>query len=433
MPRISVVALHREVERLRAVVDVGRALAGQLELDPLLGLIVERTAAAMGADRASLFLIDHESRELWSKVAQGVDQKEIRFPMDKGLAGHVALTGETVNIPDAHADERFNAEVDRSTGYRTRSLLVVPMTGREGERIGVLQALNRKDGRPFDPVDEDLMHALAGQAGVAVENATLYEELKATFLSFVETLAAATDARDPITAGHSRRVTAYTLLIAESQGQGEEALETLRVAALLHDIGKIGVPETVLFKDGRLTDEEFEVIKSHARLTLEILGNIRFARGQGDIPMMAATHHERLDGKGYPLGLVGENIPEAGRIMAVADVFDALTSRRHYRDRMDFARVLSILQDGRGSHFQPEFVDAFFALPLSAIVSVLEGGGDTEVSAADMEMFAHHTLGSLGSALEALSAGGEGAAGHLAGRFLALYTHDLPEGYSALD
>lgn len=426
MARVSVVALHREVERLRAVVDVGRALAGQLDLYPLLSLIVERTAAAMGADRASLFLIDHDTEELWSKVAQGVNAEEIRFPMDKGLAGHVALTGETVNIPDAHDDERFNAEVDKATGYRTRSLLVVPMTGREGERIGVLQALNRQDGRAFDPVDEDLMHALAGQAAVAVENATLYEEQKRTFLSFVETLAAATDARDPITAGHSRRVTAYTLAIAESLGHAEDALESLRVAALLHDIGKIGVPETVLFKDGRLTDEEFEVIKSHARHTLEILGKIRFARGQGDIPMMAATHHERMDGNGYPLGLAGQDIPEAGRIMAVADVFDALTSRRHYRDRMDFTRVLAILKDGRGDHFQPEFVDAFLSLPLERVVAIMEGHA---LSPEQMERFAGHTLESLGGALAAE----DGANGHLAARFQEVYTRDLPEGYEALD
>ena len=421
-----------EIERLRAVVDVGRALAGQLDLDPLLSLIVERTADAMGADRVSLFLIDWESRELWSKVAQGVRYEEIRFPMDRGLAGHVATTGETLNVPDAYMDGRFNPAVDRETGYRTHSVLVVPMTSHGGERIGVLQALNRQDGAPFDPHDEELMHSLAGQAAVAVENARLYEEQKATFLSFVEALAAATDARDPITAGHSRRVTAYTLAIAESLGQADDALETLRVAALLHDIGKIGVPEKVLFKDGRLTSEEYEVIKSHARHTLEILGKIRFARDQQDIPMMAATHHERMDGGGYPLGLKGQDIPEAGRIMAVADVFDALTSRRHYRDRMDFRRVLAILDDGRGSHFQPEFVDTFLALPLDKVVAILEGAGHDPVSEEDMALFAGHTLATLGEALDARE-GRDGDTGDLAERFLALYTRDLPEGYEALD
>lgn len=415
-----------EAERLRAVVDVGRALAGLLDLDPLLNLIVEKTAEAMGADRASLFLIDWEAEELWSKVAQGVRFEEIRIPMAAGLAGHVATTGETLNVKDAYEDGRFNQEVDKATGYRTRSVLGVPMTDREGGRIGILQALNRLDGEPFGPADEELMAALAGQAAVAIENAQLYEEQKASFLSFVETLSAAMDARDPITAGHSRRVTEYTLLIAESLGRGERELETLRVAGLLHDVGKIGVPEKVLWKDGRLDDDEYGVIQSHASHTLNILSKIRFARDQREIPMMAATHHERVDGKGYPLGLVGDDIPEAGRMMAVADVFDALTSKRHYRDRMDFSRVLSILSDGRGTQFDAQFVDAFLALPLDRVAAVMEPGGEP-LQDEDRDAFAAATMATLGEALE-----GESGS-DLSERFLAYYTQDLPDGYEEMD
>jgi len=387
--------LRREVARYRSVYEVMRALGGTLDLDHLLDLIAGKTTHVMEADRSSIFLIDWDTEQLWSKVAQGVRFTEIRFPMEEGLAGHVATTGEVLNIEDAYEDERFNQEWDRRTGYRTRSVLAVPMNNKHGERVGVMQVLNRKKEGPFTEEDVDLLCALAGQAAVAVENAQLYEEQKKSFVSFVETLSTAMDARDPITAGHSKRVTAYTVAIGEEVGYTEKQLEILNVAALLHDIGKIGVPESVLFKDGRLTDEEYEIIKSHAQHTLNILNKIHFDREKQEIPMMAATHHEKVDGTGYPLQLAGEEIPEAGRIMAVADVFDAITSRRHYRDRMEFKRVLDILDSDSGTHFQPDFVEAFKKLPLDRLVSILESGNMDPVEAEDMVRFGELTVQGL--------------------------------------
>ena len=323
--------LRLEVARYRSAYEVMRALGGTLDLDRLLDLIMNKTTEVMNADRSSLFLIDWDTEELWSKVAQGVRFLELRFPMNAGLAGAVATTGEVLNIPDAYEDDRFNQEWDRRTGYRTRSVLCVPMNNKAGERIGVIQVLNKQGGEAFGRDDEELLCTLAGQAAVAIENAQLYEEQKLSFVSFVETLSTAMDARDPITAGHSNRVTQYSVALAEELGYSEKQLEILNVAALMHDIGKIGVPEVVLFKDGRLTDEEYEIIQSHAQHTLNILNKIRFDREKREIPMMAATHHERIDGKGYPLQLSGDEIPEAGRIMAVGDVFDArlLQRQRH--------------------------------------------------------------------------------------------------------
>jgi HD-GYP domain-containing protein (c-di-GMP phosphodiesterase class II) len=393
--------LEREVARYRAVYEVMRALGGTLDLDELLDLIITRITEVMEADRSSLFLIDWESEELWSKVAQGVRFMEIRFPMDLGLAGAVATSGEILNIPAAYDDQRFNQDFDRQTGYRTKSVLCVPMTNKEGERIGVIQVLNKKSDEAFDDEDEELLSALAGQAAVAVENSRLYEDQKKSFISFVETLSTAMDARDPITAGHSSRVTLYSLAIGEMLGYSEKQLEVLNAAALLHDIGKIGVPEVILFKDGKLNDAEYKIIQTHARHSLNILEKIHFVRAQKDIPMMSATHHERLDGSGYPLGLIGDDIPEAGRVIAVSDIFDAITSRRHYRDRMEFIKVLRILdEESRKNQIQPEFVNAFKKLSLARIVKILEEDNTELVPGEDMVLFAAVTLGEFQQLIE---------------------------------
>lgn len=393
--------LELEVARYRAVYEVMQALGGTLDLDELLDLIITRITEVMDADRSSLFLIDWKTEELWSKVAQGVRFMEIRFPMDLGLAGAVATSGDCLNIPDAYDDPRFNQEFDRKTGYRTRSVLCVPMTNKEGERIGVIQVLNKRGNEPFNAEDQELLCALAGQAAVAVENSQLYEDQKKSFISFVETLSTAMDARDPITAGHSSRVTQYSLAIGEELEYTEKQLEVLNAAALLHDIGKIGVPEVVLFKDGKLTDEEYKVIQTHALHSLNILDKIHFVREQKDIPMMSATHHERLDGSGYPLGLTGDDIPEAGRVIAVGDIFDAITSRRHYRDRMEFIKVLRVLdEEAERGHIQPEFVNAFKQLRLSRIVRILEQDNTELVPEEDIELFETISLGDIHLLLE---------------------------------
>jgi len=391
-----------ELTRLRAMCEVSDAVAGTLDLDRLLDLIVAKTTEIMAADRSSLFLIDWDTEELWSKVAQGVRFMEIRFPMHMGLAGAVATTGEVLNIPDAYDDERFNREFDKRTGYRTKSVLAVPMNNKAGDRIGVMQVLNKKGDEVFTLQDEAILCSLAGQAAIAVENSQLYEEQKKSFISFVGTLATAMDARDPITAGHSKRVTDYSIAIAEELDYSEKQLEVLNAAALMHDIGKIGVPEVVLFKDGKLDDEEYKIIQSHASHTLNILEKIHFDREKKEIPMMAASHHERIDGSGYPLGLAGDDIPEEGRVLAIGDIFDAITSRRHYRDRMEFIRVMRILDEESQSHIQPEFLDAFKRLSVRRIMQIMEQDNAEPIEGGDQELFGKYTLGALQDILERL-------------------------------
>lgn len=358
-------------KQLISLLRVGQAMAAERDLDRLLSLIKTETEQALEADRCTVFIYDRDRNELWSRIATGMDtSEEIRFPAHLGLAGYVAKTGEVVNIRHAYEDPRFNPEIDKKTGYQTRNILCMPMRNRKMEIIGVFQVLNKRRDF-FTKVDEDLLTPIATQAGIAIENATLAKEMKISFDSFVKTLSSTIDARDPITAGHSERVAEYAVLLGEEMELQHEELEALRYASLLHDIGKIGIREDVLKKDGRLTEKEYRHIQKHVLYTHEILQNVHFERHLRLVPEIAASHHEKMDGTGYHRGLQGGEIHLCGRILAIADVFDAITSRRHYRNRMAFDKVLTIMRRDAGTHFDPDCVESFFNVPLAQIGRVL--------------------------------------------------------------
>lgn len=358
-------------KRLLSLLRVGQAMAAERDLDKLLSLIKNETELALDADRCTVFIYDRDRNELWSKVATGLDtSEEIRFPAHLGLAGYVVKTGEILNIKNAYEDPRFNKEIDKKTGYVTQNILCLPMRNRKMEIIGVFQVLNKR-GTHFDKVDEDLLTAIATNAGVAIENATLAKEMKISFDSFVKTLSSTIDARDPITAGHSERVAEYSVLLGEELEMQEAELEALKYASLLHDIGKIGIREDILKKDGRLTEKEYRHIQKHVYYTHEILQNVHFERHLQLVPEIAASHHEKMDGTGYHRGLAGNEILLSGRILAISDVFDAITSRRHYRNRMAFDKVLTIMKRDAGTHFDPDCVEGFFQIPLYKLSQVL--------------------------------------------------------------
>jgi len=357
---------------LVSLLRVGQAMAAERDLDKLLQLIREETEKALQADRCTVFLYDADTNELWSRVASGLDEtEEIRFGANHGLAGYVVKSGEVLNVQNAYEDPRFNPDVDRQTGYKTTSMLCVPMRNRKGDIIGVFQVLNKKQNAAFLSTDEELLMAIASSAGIALENAQLYREMKMTFESFVITLSSTIDARDPITAGHSERVKEYAVLIGDKMHLNSGEMETLKYAALLHDIGKIGVKEEILVKEGRLTENEYRHIQEHVVYTHEILKNIRFEKHLMAIPDIAAAHHEKMDGSGYYRGLKGDAIPMGGRILAVADVFDAITSRRQYRARMPFNRVMRLLAEEADTHFDRNVVETLMDTELRDLSRIL--------------------------------------------------------------
>ena len=274
---------ERRIQKLEAILNVAKAMATERDLGVLLEEIVEHARSVVEATRGSIFLLDKEKNELWSKVAQG--SREIRFPADKGIAGHVTQTKNPLNIPDAYADPRFNPAVDKATGFRTRNMLTVPMLSTKEEVVGVLQVLNKYPGEheaeiekgspgpPFDAEDEEMLLALGGQAASAIENAILYDEINKLFEGFIAASVVAIESRDPTTSGHSGRVATLTCGLAEIVDRVEtgplaaitfdyDQMKEIRYASLLHDFGKVGVRENVLVKAEKLYPAEVAVLKA---------------------------------------------------------------------------------------------------------------------------------------------------------------------------
>lgn len=361
---------------LIALLKIGQTVAAETNIDVLLKVIAEETKSAIQADRCSVFLYDKRNNELWSKIALGMNSQEIRFPAGKGLAGHVVKTGETINIKNAYIDERFNKEIDLQTGYKTTTILCMPIKNLNQEIIGAFQVLNKLNGE-FTEEDEDLLVAIGSSAGIALENAQLFKQQKEmlieqqqVFDSFIDTLAASIDARDKITAGHSSRVRLYSNLISRELGLDEKFIEIVGKAATLHDIGKIGIRDSVLQKEGKLTEEEYKHIQEHVEITYNILGKIHMSDEFKLVTEIACSHHEKYDGTGYYRKIKGENITLGGRILAVSDVFDAITSKRHYRDKMPMINVIDILLKDSGTHFDKKVVDCLLVASTDKIVQV---------------------------------------------------------------
>jgi len=230
--------------------------------------------------------------------------------------------------------------------------------------------LNRLGGGTFTQQDLRLLEALANQSAVALQNAQLFLDLQESFLATVKALAQAVDAKDSYTAGHSSRVTLYSVVVGEEMGLAEADLRQLRMAGLLHDVGKIGIRDSVLSKPGKLDDEEFAVMKSHPAVGESILKQV--PQLAGVLPGVV-SHHERFDGKGYPRGLKGEEIPLLGRVIGVADAFDAMTSDRVYRPRLSDEVALGELRKHSGTQFDSRVVKAFLAAYEKGLIVTVPG------------------------------------------------------------
>jgi HD-GYP domain-containing protein (c-di-GMP phosphodiesterase class II) len=284
------------------------------------------------------------------------------------LAAFVAASGEMVNLADAAsppqgAPYRVERAADAATGYRTRTLLAIPLLRPQGECVGVLELANRLDDSgqvvAFSQEACQGIRSLAAMAAVTVHNLLLQDQLHRAQLDCIVRLSVAAEFRDEGTAEHIRRISSVSAVIARTLGLPSETVGLIEAGAAMHDIGKISVPESILLKPGPLTPQEREIVETHATTGAQIL------RGDDNELIAAArdialTHHERWDGKGYPRRLAGEDIPLAGRIVGLADVFDALVSRRSYKQAYPLQSALEIIRQERGRHFDPAVTDAFF-------------------------------------------------------------------------
>ncbi|HEY4221417.1 MAG TPA: HD domain-containing phosphohydrolase [Myxococcota bacterium] len=275
----------RRNAKLQRLLEVAKSLGAEKDVDKLLITILKHATDVIEADRCSLFIVDRERNELYSKIAQGYGGNEIRIPMGAGIAGQCAATKLVINIEDPYADARFNKDIDKATGYRTTSILTVPMLDNEGNCTGVLQALNKKsEPSQFNMEDEELLLALGGSAAVAVENALLHRDIERLFEGFIRASVYAIEARDPTTSGHSERVAVLTVAVAEAVNKApppehrgvsfsDAEIREVRYAALLHDFGKVGVRENVLVKANKLYPHELDLLKErfeHARSRADV-------------------------------------------------------------------------------------------------------------------------------------------------------------------
>ena len=312
---------------------------------------------ATRSKRGSVYRNDFEHGRLISVYASGLGETNIKLNLRLGIAGTVAISGQSLRIEDVVNDPRFDNSFDRRTGFKTRSLVAVALKGAKGELIGVIEAVNKRGGG-FTGEDQELLESLAKPVALMIEDRQLLHEQEAQFESLLRVLAASIDAKDTLTAGHSEGVANYSVAIARQLGFSDEDVDVVRVAALLHDYGKIGVEDSVLKKPGKLDDDEYAKIQRHASLTRGILDKIKFSRKYRYVPKIAAAHHETLDGSGYADGLHDNEIPYFAKIIAVADVFEALTADRHYREAMPVAKAQSILEQGAGIKYDSVIVSA---------------------------------------------------------------------------
>ena len=330
-------------------------IAAERKMDNLLVLMADLGRTMVSADRCSLWLIDGDSKELWTKVAHGVD--ELRIPMDAGFVGYSVRTGEPLLIKDAYQDPRFDRRSDEKTHYHTTSVLTVPLLDTEGIVMGVFQAINKQgEDKVFSEQDLERLALTAVYSAKTVESARLIAEQEATQREIIHILGQASEYRSKETGDHIQRVAEISYLLAKYYGLSEEDSERIRLAAPMHDLGKIGVSDAVLNKPGKLNDAEYVEMQAHAIIGESMLLTSKRALLQF-AASIAGSHHERWDGTGYPRRLKGELIPLAGRICAVADVLDALSSHRCYKQPWSEDRIREEFISQRGEQFQPELVD----------------------------------------------------------------------------
>lgn len=350
--------VEERVERLSLLSQLGQILNSSLNHQDVRTRAIEAAIHLMKAEAGSLLLLDEEGKNLFFEVAlgdKGESIKKMVLDLKKGVAGWVAQTGEPLRVNHPEKDPRFFKEIDERIGFKTRNLLCVPV--RVKDRIlGVLEAINKKGGEDFDDEDLSLFISLANQVAIALDNARLYQEMEEMFFQTTKSLAEAIEKRDPYTGGHTQRVTQYCLAVAKYLPIKPEELKWLKIASILHDIGKIGIDDQVLRKPTRLDPHEFDLIRRHPKIGAEILGHIKQLK---EIIPGVKYHHEHMNGKGYPEGLIGEGIPMIARIIAVTDTYDAITTDRPYRKALSKERAISELKKGAGTQFDWKVVEAF--------------------------------------------------------------------------
>jgi len=357
---------RRRLEQVQALRNIDVAIASSLDLKLTLNIVLEQVIGQLHVDAAAVLLLNPNTQMLRYGAARGFRTKSIKqakLRIGEGIAGRVALERASLFVSNVSADESF----DKKKLLAPEGFIFFGATPliAKGNVKGVIVVFHRS---PFEYDEEwrEFLETLAGQASIAIDNAILFADLQRSNMDLslaydatIEGWAKALDLRDKETEGHSRRVTEMTEQIAMTMDFSEADLVHVRRGALLHDVGKLGIPDGILLKPGPLTEEEWVIMRRHPQQAFDMLSPIAYLRPALDIPY---CHHEKLDGTGYPRGLKGEQIPLAARIFAVVDVWDALRSDRPYRAATAPEKCREIIEADVGRHFDPQVVEAFFKM-----------------------------------------------------------------------
>ena len=376
---------------LRSLLDIGLHLSATRDRRQMLEMVVSEARRLTRAEAGSLYVARNERLEFVVAQNDRVDLSRLKGALvgqsvhvgGSSLAGFVAATGRAMNIPNSYrlppgTPFRINRDFDAATGYRTRSILALPLRCPDGEGtptatdrgcgpqiVGVLQLINRlaPSGRlcAFAEHEGSPLLALASMAAVSIQNMLLSERLRQAHLDSILRLAVVAEFRDQGTANHLRRISHVSSAIAKAMRLPNEQVELIEAASPMHDIGKIGIPDSILLKPAALTPEERAIVETHTLLGAQILrnpGNELLAMAQD----VALHHHERWDGHGYPDKLRGRRISLAARIVCLADVFDALATRRCYKPPVPIPQVVEIIRAERGRQFDADPCDALLGV-----------------------------------------------------------------------
>jgi PAS domain S-box-containing protein len=358
---------ERHLQQVQSLRTIDSAIASSFDLRSILNIILNQITTQLEVDAADVLLLNPHNYAFEFAAGKGFRTKAIeqsRFLLGEGVIGYQIMERRTVHIPNLEPVIHNFLRAELFTGEGFATYTAVPLVAK-GEVKGVLEVYQRKLVERSTEWME-FLDTLAGQVTIAIDNSQLFANLQRSNLELslaydatIEGWSRALDMRDTVTEGHTKRVTEIALTLAKVMGMSESDLVHMRRGILLHDMGKMAIPDTILLKPDALSDDEWQVMHRHPQYAFDMLAPIAYLRPALDIP---ASHHEKWDGTGYPRGLKGEQIPLAARIFAVVDVFDALTSDRPYRKAWTKEKALQYIQDERGKSFDPRVVDVFMSL-----------------------------------------------------------------------
>ncbi|MBP1728479.1 MAG: metal dependent phosphohydrolase [Deltaproteobacteria bacterium] len=350
--------------------EIGQAISKQTHIEDILTNVVQVLDKRLDYERGLILLANPKRTRLIFRAGFGYNEDQLRllgktmFHLDRPDSTGIFIVSFREQRPflinDIHEIEGTLSprSLEFAKWIGVKSFICCPIIC-DGISIGILAVDNIKSKRPLLQSDMSLIMGIAPVIGISIHNANLIEAKVKQFTSVLKVMASTIDARDPLTAGHSEKVTEYAVGICEELGLSEELCEVIRVAALLHDYGKVGVPDSILKKNGRLSEIEYELVKTHASKTKEILLKVHFEGIYQPVPYIAGAHHENVDGSGYPAGLTGTEMPLGAKIIGVADFFEAITAKRHYRNPMTDEEAVRLLRENTSTKFDKSIVEAF--------------------------------------------------------------------------